>query len=157
APQLELCIEIDDGSGVEPLPDSVAFEAAIEAGHPAAVALPDTDSDDRFLACTGGTTGRPKGVLWRQGDIFVAGMAGADGMPAERLHDRAVKGAGVWFPTSPLMHVAAQWTAMVALNQGGTVVLHDDARPFDMTTILETAARERVNVMTIVGDAYARP
>ena len=40
---------------------------------------------------------------------------------------------------------------------GATVVLHDDSRPFDMHTILETAARERVNMMTIVGDAYARP
>jgi 3-oxocholest-4-en-26-oate---CoA ligase len=155
--QLALAVEIDDGSGVEPLAGSVAFETAIEAGRAAGAALPATDPDDRFLACTGGTTGRPKGVLWRQGDIFVAGMAGADGLTPERLRDRAVKGVGVWFPTSPLMHVAAQWTAMVALNQGGTVVLHDDAQPFDMTTILETAARERVNVMTIVGDAYACP
>ena len=63
----------------------------------------------------------------------------------------------MWFPTSPLMHVAAQWTAMVAIDQGATVVLHDDSRPFDMATILETAARERVNCMTMVGDVYARP
>ena len=55
------------------------------------------------------------------------------------------------------MHVAAQWTALLATNMGATVVLHDDARPFDVRTILETAARERANMMTIVGDAYARP
>ena len=75
--------------------------------------------DDRYLACTGGTTGRPKGVLWRQGDIFVAAMGGADGMTAaDAPRARAVDGGGVWFPTSPLMHVAAQWTAMVAHQPG---------------------------------------
>ncbi len=63
----------------------------------------------------------------------------------------------MWFPTSPLMHVAAQWTALLATNMAATVVLHDDARPFDVRTILETAAREHANMMTIVGDAYARP
>jgi fatty-acyl-CoA synthase len=77
-------------------------------------------------------------------------------MAESTLRQRAAAGGGVWFPTSPLMHVAAQWTAMIALNQGATVVLHDDSKPFDMTTILETAARERVTFMTIVGDAYAR-
>jgi fatty-acyl-CoA synthase len=55
------------------------------------------------------------------------------------------------------MHVAAQWTTLLATNMAATVVLHDDARPFDVRTILETAAREHANMMTIVGDAYARP
>ena len=157
APHLDLCIEIDDGSPGPSLPGAVPFEDAVVAGAAATTELPDADAEDRYLACTGGTTGRPKGVLWRQGDIFVAGMSGTDGMTAETLRERAVRGAGVWFPTSPLMHVAALWTAMVAINQGATVILHDDSRPFDMATILETAAREHVNAMTIVGDAYARP
>ena len=73
------------------------------------------------------------------------------------LRTRAVAGAGIWFPTSPLMHVASQWTTFMACNMGATVVLHDDTRPFDVRTILEVASRERVNMMTIVGDAYARP
>jgi 3-oxocholest-4-en-26-oate---CoA ligase len=55
------------------------------------------------------------------------------------------------------MHGAAQWTVFAALHNGRTVVLHDDAAPFDIRTILETAARERANLLTIVGDAYARP
>jgi fatty-acyl-CoA synthase len=55
------------------------------------------------------------------------------------------------------MHGAAQWTSFSALHRGGTVVLHDDAAPFDARTILATAERERVTLMTIVGDAYARP
>jgi fatty-acyl-CoA synthase len=55
------------------------------------------------------------------------------------------------------MHGAAQWTAFSGLHMGATIVLHDDARPFDARTILTTAAREQVNLMAIVGDAYARP
>ena len=54
------------------------------------------------------------------------------------------------------MHAAAQWTAFAALHSGGTIVLHDDRAPFDARTLLETVARERVNLMSIVGDAFAR-
>jgi fatty-acyl-CoA synthase len=55
------------------------------------------------------------------------------------------------------MHVAAQWTVFLAASMGATVVLHDDRTRFDAATILATAARERANMMTIIGDAYARP
>ena len=54
------------------------------------------------------------------------------------------------------MHAAAQWTAFAGIHSGGTIVLHDDSAPFDARTILETIARERVNLMSIVGDAFAR-
>jgi fatty-acyl-CoA synthase len=156
AGELDLLIELDDGSDGPSLAGAVPFADAI-AGTPDARDLPVCDADDRYLACTGGTTGRPKGVLWRQADIFVAGCGGAVGTTPDELRQRAEQGGGVWFATSPLMHVAAQWTAMVALDSGATLVLHDDSRPFDVDTILETAAREGVNFMTIVGDAYARP
>ena len=119
--------------------------------------LPVATPDDISIACTGGTTGHPKAVLWRQADLFVAGMGGADDLDEDALRARALGGAGTWFPTSPLMHVAALWATFVATNMGATVVLHDDSLPFDVKTILETAAREHVNMMTIVGDAYARP
>jgi len=155
APELDLLVEVDDDSGAESIARATPFEAAVAPGGRVGT-LPALQSDDRYLACTGGTTGRPKGVVWRQGDVFVAGMGGTEALAEETLRERAAEGGGVWFPTSPLMHVAAQWTALIALNQGATVVLHDDSKPFDMTTILETAARERVTFMTIVGDAYAR-
>jgi len=155
ASELDLLVEVDDDSGVESIARATPFEAAVAPGG-RVLALPTVQPDDRYLACTGGTTGRPKGVVWRQADVFFAGMSGTEGLTESTLRERATAGGGVWFPTSPLMHVAAQWTAMIALNQGATVVLHDDSKPFDMTTILETAARERVTFMTIVGDAYAR-
>ena len=98
------------------------------------------------------------------------GGALAPGRPVRRRHRRHRRhrrgrdpgrgprpAPGVWFPTSPLMHVAAQWTVFLAASMGATVVLHDDSRRFDAPTILATAARERANMMTIIGDAYARP
>ena len=85
------------------------------------------------IACTGGTTGHPKAVLWRQGDIFVAGMGGADDIDEASAPGTCASPAPApGFPTSPLMHVAAQWTPFLATNMGATVVLHDDARPFDV-------------------------
>jgi fatty-acyl-CoA synthase len=149
-------VDVDDGSGVAALPGSVAYEEAL--GATADVGARATPSpDDAYLVCTGGTTGAPKGVLWRQADVYVSAMGGLEGATAEQITAIASRGAGVWFAAPPLMHAAAQWTVFAALHNGGTVVLHDDAEPFDARRILATAERERVTMMTIVGDAYARP
>jgi acyl-CoA synthetase (AMP-forming)/AMP-acid ligase II len=151
---VDVLVEVDDGSDQLSLPDAVSFDAIVAAGGHVD---DDTTPDDLYIACTGGTTGRPKAVLWRQGDLFVAALGGSDGVDEATLRARAEGGAGVWFPTSPLMHVAAQWTVFLAAGMGATVVLHDDRTRFDAPTILATAARERANMMTIIGDAYARP
>ncbi len=156
ADHLDLLVEIDDGSTDASWSTSVDYETILR--DPAyADPGPDSSPDDLHVACTGGTTGRPKAVLWRQGDLFVAAMGGDQDLDDEGLRTRALAGAGRWFPTSPLMHVAAQWTTFLAANMGATVIFHDDRERFDPATILGTAARERVNMMTIVGDAYARP
>jgi fatty-acyl-CoA synthase len=148
-------VDVDDGSGVPPLPGSTSFEDA--AGKdPADARLPAPSPDDLYLVCTGGTTGAPKGVLWRQADVFVSAMGGAGIASRESLFAKAAAGSGTWFAAPPLMHAAAQWTAFAALHSGGTIVLHDDRAPFDARTLLETVARERVNLMSIVGDAFAR-
>lgn len=149
-------IDVDDGSGVRPLAGSVAFEAALARGD-RSDELPEPSPDDLYMVCTGGTTGRPKGVLWRQGDAYVGAMGGTEGATDATIAGVAARGVGSWFAVPPLMHAAAQWTVFAALHNGGTVVLHDDAAPFDARTILETAARESVAMLTIVGDAYARP
>jgi fatty-acyl-CoA synthase len=149
-------VHVDDGTDAEPLAGSVPFEAAVAT--PAALEeLPVPSPDDLYVVCTGGTTGRPKAVAWRQADIYVSGMGGTAGATTELITGVAERGAGVWFAAPPLMHAAAQWTVFASLHNGGTVVLHDDTVPFDATAILETAERERVTMMTIVGDAYLRP
>jgi 3-oxocholest-4-en-26-oate---CoA ligase len=146
-------IHIEDGTDEQTLPGSVPFEKAVAT--PSKFGLPVPSPDDRYLVCTGGTTGRPKGVLWRQADVYVSAMGGRESATKEAIAGVASVGAGVWFAAPPLMHAAGLWTALTGLNNGATVVLHDDSGPFDASKILETAERERVNLMSIVGDAYA--
>jgi fatty-acyl-CoA synthase len=149
-------VDVDDGSGVDPLPDSTNFE--VVARTPIEAPLPVPSPDDLYLVCTGGTTGRPKAVLWRQADIYISAMGGAEGATAESIAAAASAGSGApWYAVPPLMHAAAQWTAFAGLHGGGSVVLHDDSQPFDPARILELVERERVFMMSIVGDAYARP
>jgi fatty-acyl-CoA synthase len=151
-----LLVDVDDGSGLPALPGSTGFEAAV-ATPVDPTTLPAPAPEDLYVVCTGGTTGTPKAVLWQQADVFVAGMGGSPEATAESLAATARQGGGAWFAVPPLMHGAAQWTAYGGLLAGTTMVLHDDSQRFDARTILETAAREQVKLMSIVGDAYARP
>ncbi|GFG95024.1 acyl-CoA synthetase [Mycobacterium timonense] len=152
----DLLIAVDDGSEVADLPGAVSLEDALAQG--------DTDQrvfaspDDLLMICTGGTTGRPKGVLWRQSDIYVSSMVGADHDSAQEIHDKVRGAAGApWFAVSPLMHAAGMWTAFSAIMAGTPVVMYDTGKKLDPRTVLETAQREKVGLMTMVGDAYAAP
>lgn len=150
-----LLVDIDDGSGVAALPGSNPYEEA--AAHPEIDSAVKPAPDDLYVVCTGGTTGSPKAVLWRQADIFVAGMGGSETTTDESLARAAGAGVGAWFAAPPLMHAAAQWTVFAGLHYGGTIVLHDDSDRFDAGAILDVAERERVVMMSMIGDAYARP
>lgn len=150
-----LLIDIDDGSGVAALAGSVPYESGAQG--PADPNAPQPSPDDLYMICTGGTTGAPKAVLWRQADIFVSAMRGSETTTAESLARTAASTSRTWFAAPPLMHAAAQWTAFSALHMGATVALHDDSKRFDAATILDVAERERVELISIVGDAYARP
>ena len=86
-------VDVDDGSGVAALPGSTRFEDAARKASGRAE-LPSPSPDDLYLVCTGGTTGSPKGVLWRQADIFVSAMGGVEGDSAESLAARAAAGGG---------------------------------------------------------------
>ena len=114
--------------------------------------------DDLIMYCTGGTTGRPKGVLWRQSDTYVSSMVGADHESATEIHDRVRRNEGApWFAVSPLMHAAGLWTVFSGVLAGLPVVLYDDRNKFDPAHVWQTAEREKVGMMTMVGDAYAAP
>ncbi len=149
-------IDVDDGSGVAPLPGSTPFEEA--AATTVDRDLPVCSPDDLYLVCTGGTTGRPKAVLWRQADAYCSAMGGAEGATADSIAAAALANVGaVSYSVPPLMHAAAQWTAFSGIFAGGTALCHDDSGPFDAASVLATAERGRASLMSIVGDAYARP
>jgi 3-oxocholest-4-en-26-oate---CoA ligase len=151
----ELLVCIDDGSTVPPLPGAVSLDDALAE---ASSDLDPTGSpDDLIMMCTGGTTGRPKGVLWRQSDMYVLSMLGADHASVTEIHDKVRGGGPPWFAVSPLMHAAGMWTAFAALCAGLPVVLYDDRNKLDVRSVWETAEREKVGMMTMVGDAYAGP
>jgi acyl-CoA synthetase (AMP-forming)/AMP-acid ligase II len=114
-------IDVDDGSATARLPGAMSFEDIVRSAAPTD-ALPMASRDDLYIVCTGGTTGSPKAVLWRQADIFVSAMGGTDDATAESLATAALVGSGTWFAAPPLMHAAAQWTAFAAIHTGGTVV-----------------------------------
>ncbi|MGV0741870.1 acyl-CoA synthetase [Mycolicibacterium sp. XJ870] len=151
----ELLISVDDGAGPD-LPGAVALDDALAQGDSDCV-IPAASPDDLLMICTGGTTGRPKGVMWRQGDIYVSSMNGADHIEVSEIHDKVANAGPPWFAVSPLMHAAGMWTAFSGLLSGQTIVLHDTKPKFDPRAVLETAEREKVGLMTMVGDAYAAP
>ena len=136
---IELLISIDDGSDAPELDGAVKLEEALAQGD---FDHADTPSpDDLLMICTGGTTGRPKGVLWRQSDIYVASMNGDDHAEAGEIHRRAKRAGAPWFAVSPLMHAAGMWTAFSAILSGQTAVLYDTRRKFDPGAVLEIAQR----------------
>src|SRR5271163_1680371 len=151
----DLLISVDDGSAAPQLAGAVPLDDALAQG--------ETDQgvtgspDDLLMICTGGTTGRPKGVLWRQSDIYVSSMLGADHESAQEIHDKVRAGGAPWFAVSPLMHAAGMWTAFAAIMGGNPVVLYDTGKKLDPRSVWETAEREKVGMMTMVGDAYAAP
>jgi len=151
----ELLVSIDDGSAAPELPGAVSLDDALTAGgsdfHHAG------SPDDLIMMCTGGTTGRPKGVLWRQSDMYVSSMVGADHDSVSEIHDKVRGGGPPWFAVSPLMHAAGMWTAFAALCAGLPVVLYDDRNKLDARSVWATAEREKVGMLTMVGDAYAGP
>jgi 3-oxocholest-4-en-26-oate---CoA ligase len=151
----DVLISVEDGSAVPGLPGAISLDDALTRGS--ADQNIKASPDDLIMICTGGTTGRPKGVLWRQSDLYVSSMVGADHASAQEIRDKARRDSAPWFAVSPLMHAAGMWTAFAAIVAGATVVLYDTSKKLDPRSVWETAERERVGMMTMVGDAYAAP
>jgi acyl-CoA synthetase (AMP-forming)/AMP-acid ligase II len=159
-PLLEGFVVVEDGSGaaLDSIP-AVEYEQALAEASPERD-FGERSPDDLYILYTGGTTGMPKGVMWRGEDIFF-GAFGGGGIGneityPEEIADRAREGRTRCLPACPFMHGTAHWMAFSTLFTGGCVVISPD-RHLDPTRLWELIAREQVNFLVIVGDAFARP
>jgi len=155
-PKVRLWLQVEDDSGEELLPGALDYERALAAAEPAAPAG-DLSPDDLYILYTGGTTGAPKGVLWRQEDIFRAALYTGPATTLDAIVERAKGDPIRTLPAPPFMHGAAHWVAFNIWHVGGTIVVQSEPTRLDPDDIWSTIEREKVNTLTIVGDAFGRP
>jgi 3-oxocholest-4-en-26-oate---CoA ligase len=163
-PRVKVWLWVDDGDGACP-EWATPYEAAAAAGTPTPVMGPWGRSGDHLLLLyTGGTTGMPKGVMWRQDDLFrtllrtfIPAVADNDPDDAMTIIREAVTKPGmVGLPACPLMHGTGCFTQLIILSGGGSSVTLE-SRHLDIEELLATVEREHVNTIAIVGDAFAKP
>jgi acyl-CoA synthetase (AMP-forming)/AMP-acid ligase II len=146
----------DFGAGVT----TAAYGSAATSGRKAFSLENGRSGDDKLLIYTGGTTGLPKGVLWRHEDFYASALAGGNhyGEPrrsvAEVVAAAEAMPAGGYLLTAPLMHGAGTYTLFTAFLLASTVVI---SRRFDAANVLSLVGSEKCMAVAIVGDAMARP
>ena len=153
---------VDDGSG--PCPDwATPYEDAAKAAIGRTRAPWGRCGDDLYMLYTGGTTGMPKGVMWRQDDLFARLIDGGvrhydvnGGLQGVRAALEAGPASVTLMPACPLMHGTGAFTANTILAEGGRVCLLE-SRKYDPSEMLDTVEREKVNGLVIVGDPFSRP
>ena len=162
-PRLRHVVVVDDDSDGTVPDDSIAYEAALGANSGERPAGGQRSGDDLYIAYTGGTTGLPKGVMWRHEDLFFAALGGGDPTQMDRpvddpseLPGRVPPTAGVQIQAPPLMHVSALWGSLGTMLCGNTTVLLSPGA-FDAYELLATIERQAAMICVLVGDAMARP
>ena len=164
SPAIEYRIAIEDGSSedlcCEGHGDAIPFEDAI-AGSSAERDFEDRSNDDLYMLYTGGTTGKPKGVVWRQEDVWRVLGGGIDWYTSEPVPDEwhlaktgAEGGQLVRYPIPPFIHGGSQWAIFQSLFAGGKAVVYPE---FSGSSAWEIVERHKVNVVFITGDAMGRP
>ena len=161
-PQLRTLIHVADDSGERPLPGSLDYEELLAVETPEPLDLPYSN-DDLYILYTGGTTGMPKGVLWRQEDVFFNGLGGhVPGFPKldaeQKILDHIQMGIGGRFLIAmPFMHGAGHWSAINTWHRGGTAVLPDENARLEPHSFWEAVERHGVDQIGVIGDAFAQP
>ena len=157
-PKIKVWLWVDDGSG--PCPDwAVEYETVANSGTSRVVPAWGRSGDDLNMLYTGGTTGMPKGVMWRQDDLIVV-LSGALGNPIPddgEVSDLEFPGPGPKFcPACPQMHGTGNFPGLSAMSLGGSIVTLE-SRSFDAAELLDAIEREGINLMSMVGDAFGKP
>ena len=165
-PNITLFLQVNGGDNLPLLPGAVDYDAAMASHQP--MAPIQRSGADSLLLYTGGTTGLPKGVVWSHSGLFGAlaftGYASLGLSLPETIDDVSriaseLNSSGkspVNMTAPPLMHGTAMFLAFSTFVLGGTVVLLG-GRKFSAAELLRLVERERVNQLSIVGDAFARP
>ena len=153
---------VDDGTG--PCPDwATPYDDAVKLAIGRTWAPWGRSGDDLYMLYTGGTTGMPKGVMWRQDDLFARLIDGGvrhydvnGGLDAVRTALESGPTGVTLMPACPLMHGTGGFTANTTLAEGGRVCLLE-SRKYDPVEMLDVIQREKVNGLVIVGDPFSRP
>ncbi len=159
-PRIRTWIWVDDGSGS--CPDwAIPYEDAVLTEGQPVVDRVERSGDDLYMLYTGGTTGMPKGVMWRQDDLVIVlssrlGLTVPEEYDADFLSGAFSAPGPIGLPACPLMHGTGALTSFGTLSSGGCVVCLE-SRHFDPGELLDTIDREKVNAVAIVGDAFAKP
>ena len=154
-PNVKVILQVPDESGNPLLPGAVWYEDALAAASPDKPAV-QWSPDDLYILYTGGTTGMPKGVLWRNGDANVECFGGSRADTLDGIVAEAAGGLQALL-APPFMHGAGHWMSFRTWNSGGCVFVQsvpDRLDPHDVWSLIE---RERLNFLLIVGDAFGRP
>jgi 3-oxocholest-4-en-26-oate---CoA ligase len=155
-PALRVIIQVPDQSGHDLFPGAIWYEDALAGASPERPNV-TWSADDLYILYTGGTTGMPKGVMWRNGDAMVECFGGSK--TAVTLDDWVAE-ANVGLRAllaPPFMHGAGHWVSFRTWLGGGTVFVQSIPERLDPTDIWGLVEREQLNFLLIVGDAFARP
>ncbi len=164
-PHLEALFQVPDASSNDLLDGAEWYEDVLAASSPvlADEVRESWSPDDLYVLYTGGTTGMPKGVLWRQGDIFPAALGGrqfgttVEFASLEEIAENARNGGAKLLPTAPFMHGAAHWLAFNAFTGGNSLVLQKVVDRLDPEDVWSTVQEHGVNILLLVGDAFGKP
>jgi acyl-CoA synthetase (AMP-forming)/AMP-acid ligase II len=155
-PGIRAILQVDDGSGHDLLPGAVWYETALAGSSPARPAA-RWSADDLYILYTGGTTGMPKGVMWRNGDAMVECFGGSKTATSVEEFVAAANTGLRALLAPPFMHGAGHWMSFNTWLGGGTVFVQSAPDRLDPADIWGLVEREQLNFLLIVGDAFARP